>query len=224
MPDEVREAEKNAGGGKKRKEREGEGVAEDEEGEGEGEELEGGEKVDVEVEGEDSELPTVSDAKEPVVVEEKIIEPKKKKRKNKVVREIEELEQDEDWQRQVASQMAAEVEAEQRAQEEAIAAESKPAEPTPAVVVSTSVPTTPAAASTPVLNDVSREEAAAMFRVRPFRSLCGGLRTNTLRCRSCSPPRKSNLWRLGTWNFQSSSTTRAILVRSFLPLAFLQTH
>ncbi|KAK4055973.1 hypothetical protein OIO90_002966 [Microbotryomycetes sp. JL221] len=87
--------------------------------------------------------------------DEVVVEPKKKKQKKKVVREIEELEQDEEWQKQVAEEMAKEVEeAEERAQQEK-EDQKKQAE----------AQQEPSKASAAADLDVSQEEAAAFFKV-----------------------------------------------------------
>ena len=91
---------------------------------------------------------------------EVIVEPKKKKAKKAVVRDIEELEGDEDWQRQIAAQMAKEV-----AEAERAAAPLRLEQDDPAVPVE---PATPQ----PEKLNVSPEEGAALFKVCSFTRLC----------------------------------------------------
>lgn len=167
LPDELKELAAKDGSGKKRKAGDDGPAADD-----------APEPLEVEVEGDDPELLTVSDAAPapaPEVKVEPVEEPKKKrKRQNKVVREIEEMEQDEDWQRQIASQMAAEAAADDPPVEPEAGGEQPNAEQTPEGSNSASKAPTPVApaptpaAPTPAeirLNEVSREEAAAMFKV-----------------------------------------------------------
>ncbi|KAK4702407.1 transcription elongation regulator 1, partial [Phenoliferia sp. Uapishka_3] len=168
IPDEIKDLAVPDVAGKKRK-------AGEDEGDEYAEDVAAGESVEVELEGDEPELLTVSDAAPvPAPETEKVAEPKKKrKRQNNVVREIEELEQDEDWQRQIASQMAAEAEAEDAREQAEAELElrtvpearegSNGTQNTPTPTTGLPIRAQPQAVA-PTINEVSREEAAAMFK------------------------------------------------------------
>ena len=93
--------------------------------------------------------------KEEEKIEEVVPPPSKKKKvKKAVVRDIEELEGDEDWQRQIAAQMAEEVAAAERAEEALRTGEEVAAAP----IVEPIAPQ-------PERMDISPEEGAALFKV-----------------------------------------------------------
>lgn len=161
LPGEIKEAIKarESGNEKKRKEMDDEGALHDEgnavvETTTEGQQ-ESTLELEVEVGGATGTeaLLVVSDI--PSTVEDSDL-PKKKKQKKKTVRDIEELEQDEDWQREVAAQMAAEVAEAEAAESRRIEEEMKPV-PTEQVVQVV----TPRIA-------ISQEEGIALFKVRWF--------------------------------------------------------
>lgn len=136
-----------------------------------------------------------------------IVEPKKRKaKKPKVVHEIEELEQDEDWQRQVAEEMAKEAE---RAAAEPLEAEQRQEE-------KGSREADARIAGTPAI-DVSAEEGAALFKVSSvWRLPLGPLLTSCCQTsvlhRPCSQKRTFSRWHPGTWSSRNLLPTRAISV------------
>lgn len=165
VPDEIKdivdqlekEEKSETASGKKRKERD------DEENKDEDEEDEDVEstKVEIESEGEEEKEKEKEPEKEPEEA------PKKKKQKKKVIREIEELENDEDWQRQIAEQMAAEVEATQEKEQADVPAAAKEEEKKkPAEAVLPPPPVAPRGGNYATRIEVSSpEEGAALFKV-----------------------------------------------------------
>lgn len=141
LPGEIKDLVKEDGGKKRERDEQGEEVKEEEGEEG------------------------VSAVKEEpeVVVAVEVEPPKKKKQKQVVMRELADLNEDEEWQRSVAAQMAAEVEA------EAVPDEEKPTVPEPRVEPAAEAPVVQSYAnSRPRPLDVSPEEGVALFKVSPL--------------------------------------------------------